>query len=97
MKNWQHPSYYREKEQLVIDCVTLDDQELQYFLRFLQCCELVGIDCKEKYRPHRVPMQFGYDQVLPSDFTTFEKGKFAKKIVPGRLFRAGVHKEKGDN
>ncbi|KAM7495561.1 hypothetical protein LguiB_030170 [Lonicera macranthoides] len=55
-----------------------------------QCYELVGIDCKERYRPHRVAMQFRYDQDLPSDFTTFEKGKFTKNFIPARFFRPGV-------
>lgn len=31
----------------------------------VQATELVGIDCKEKYQPQRVAMQFGLDQDIP--------------------------------
>ncbi|GJN36859.1 hypothetical protein PR202_gb25758 [Eleusine coracana subsp. coracana] len=35
------------------------------FARCLHPCELVGIDCIEKYRPHRVARQLGFDQDVP--------------------------------
>ncbi|KAK1297203.1 hypothetical protein QJS10_CPB15g01743 [Acorus calamus] len=33
--------------------------------RCLRACQLVGMDCIEQYLPHRVSMQFGYDQGVP--------------------------------
>lgn len=87
LKNWKHPSYYKETDQLMVDCSSLDDQDLRSFIRCLQCCELVGIDCKEKYQPHRVAMQFGMDQDLPGDFANFNISNY---FVPSRFCQPGV-------
>ncbi|CAN6304498.1 unnamed protein product [Urochloa humidicola] len=35
------------------------------FARCLRPCELVGMKCIEKYRPHRVARQLGFDQDVP--------------------------------
>ncbi|KAL6878248.1 hypothetical protein ACP4OV_012418 [Aristida adscensionis] len=35
------------------------------FARCLRACELVGMNCIEKYRPHRVARQLGFDQDVP--------------------------------
>ncbi|KAL6637606.1 hypothetical protein ACP70R_025178 [Stipagrostis hirtigluma subsp. patula] len=35
------------------------------FARCLHPCELVGMNCIEKYRPHRVARQLGFDQDVP--------------------------------
>ncbi|XP_039832843.1 uncharacterized protein LOC120693463 [Panicum virgatum] len=35
------------------------------FARCLRACELVGMKCIEKYRPHRVARQLGFDQDVP--------------------------------
>ncbi|CAM8896471.1 unnamed protein product [Rhodiola kirilowii] len=43
------------------------DDELQSFARCVRCCELVGINCTMQYLPHRVAMQFGFDQDIPLD------------------------------
>uniref|UniRef100_A0A6N2KA70 Aminotransferase-like plant mobile domain-containing protein n=1 Tax=Salix viminalis TaxID=40686 RepID=A0A6N2KA70_SALVM len=66
------------------------DGELHSFVICLHASELVGLDCKESYLPHRVAMQFGMDQDLPgepyrSDFT-FKNIRF---FVPSRTFLAG--------
>ncbi|KAJ6776478.1 PROTEIN MAIN-LIKE 2 [Salix koriyanagi] len=41
------------------------DGELHSFVICLHASELVGLDCKDSYLPHRVAMQFGMDQDLP--------------------------------
>ena len=39
--------------------------EMESVVQCLRAYELVWLDCQELYRPNRVAMQFGYDQVLP--------------------------------
>ncbi|PRQ31697.1 putative protein-serine/threonine phosphatase [Rosa chinensis] len=66
LTNWLHGSYYQAKELCCYDKTT--DQNLQSYVKCLCCAKLVGVeDCKEKYLPHRVAMQFGIDQDLPGD------------------------------
>ncbi|XWS51896.1 hypothetical protein CRYUN_Cryun11dG0021100 [Craigia yunnanensis] len=67
LKNWGHPSYYRETKFLAFD-YNDPDEDLKSFARCLHTSVLVGIDCEEEYLPHRVAMQFGYDQDLPAAF-----------------------------
>ncbi|XWS11205.1 hypothetical protein CRYUN_Cryun38cG0064200 [Craigia yunnanensis] len=67
LKNWGHPSYYKETKFLAFDYDD-PDEDLKSFARCLHTSVLVGIDCKEEYLPHRVAMQFGYDQDLPAAF-----------------------------
>ncbi|PKI67683.1 hypothetical protein CRG98_011896 [Punica granatum] len=58
---------------------------------FLQPCDLVGIGCREKYRPHRVAMQFGLDQDLPGD--SVSSGFGSENVVffiPPRSLQPGV-------
>uniref|UniRef100_A0A3Q7IIZ8 Aminotransferase-like plant mobile domain-containing protein n=1 Tax=Solanum lycopersicum TaxID=4081 RepID=A0A3Q7IIZ8_SOLLC len=38
---------------------------MESVVQCLRAYELVCLDCQELYRPNRVAMQFGYDQVLP--------------------------------
>ncbi|KAG9141682.1 hypothetical protein Leryth_019305 [Lithospermum erythrorhizon] len=60
--------YYREfADWLPINGKMSDDDDgtLESFAQCLRVCELQGIDCKELYQPHRVAMQFGYDQDVP--------------------------------
>ncbi|KAK6269716.1 hypothetical protein POUND7_006821 [Theobroma cacao] len=63
------------------------DEDLKSFARCLHTSLLVGLDCKEEYLPHRVAMQFGYDQDLPAAFPVcsmpWENARFA---VPPRSF-----------
>ncbi|RLM70104.1 hypothetical protein C2845_PM17G07720 [Panicum miliaceum] len=40
-------------------------KELQSFARYIHACNLIGMYCTEKYHPHRVARQFGYDQDVP--------------------------------
>ncbi|XVF78246.1 hypothetical protein PTKIN_Ptkin14bG0115200 [Pterospermum kingtungense] len=61
------------------------DEELKSFAICLQTSILVGIDCKEEYLPHRVAMQFGYDQDLLAAFpvSSISNDRFA--VVPRSL------------
>lgn len=43
----------------------MKEEELHSLARFVRASELVGLNCTEMYRPHRVAMQFGFDQDLP--------------------------------
>lgn len=64
MDQWMFPiSFYPDKE-AVVGSGNLN-VEVESFSRFLRPCQLVRIDCIEPYNPHRVAMQFGYEQVLP--------------------------------
>ncbi|KAK4714884.1 hypothetical protein R3W88_020791 [Solanum pinnatisectum] len=40
-------------------------REIMTFARLVRASELVGMDCVEQYNPHRVSMQFGFDQDVP--------------------------------
>ncbi|KAL7591283.1 hypothetical protein Lser_V15G35332 [Lactuca serriola] len=89
VKNWVHPSYYHDSREIVSDFMNLDD-ELQSFVRFLQPCELNGLNCKANYLPHRVAMQFGFDQDIPGDLSSYNLSKFVRLFVPSRSFLGGV-------
>ncbi|KAJ4726102.1 Serine/threonine-protein phosphatase 7 long form like [Melia azedarach] len=65
VQNKNLPKSYGEKKMRE----SIDDgcfEELESFARCLKISELVGIDCIEQYLPHRVAMQFGMDQDLPT-------------------------------
>jgi len=78
------------------------DNKMLSFVICLRCSELVGIDSIEQYLPHRVAMQFGMDQDVPSYVPRFNKTKviawknycrlISDKILyfPPRLFEADV-------
>ncbi|GLT59408.1 hypothetical protein SLA2020_322280 [Shorea laevis] len=67
VKNWDFPKFYVDEEQWIpVEC-QLDEQFIS-FSRFLRVGELVGMGCIEQYLPHRVAMQFGFDQDLPGIF-----------------------------
>ncbi|KAF9601211.1 hypothetical protein IFM89_017396 [Coptis chinensis] len=101
MKNWQHPSYYKEQGEWVVVSPNSNEELLSY-LRCLVPCELVGLDCIEQYAPHRVGMQFGMDQDIPGPFTRananseFAWRTYAKSIrnirfyIPPCLFESDV-------
>ncbi|CAO2148981.1 unnamed protein product [Urochloa humidicola] len=61
---------YRGKNVALLGCwVSGDDimrsKELQSFARYIRTCDLVGMYCIEKYHPHRVARQLGFDQDVP--------------------------------
>lgn len=94
LDNWHCRSiFYKEDEQLVFDCLSLDDELLSY-VSCLRVTELVGTDgCREKYLPNRVAMQFGMDQDVPSVGDVFNFNSSIEIIsifIPSRSFQAGV-------
>ncbi|KMS98431.1 hypothetical protein BVRB_4g091290 [Beta vulgaris subsp. vulgaris] len=92
LENWDHLPFYQETEQLISNCAVLDDCKLS-FARFLYPCRIDGLgnSCKEKYQPHRVAMQFGYDQDIPGEFrvSAAEWDKMGL-YIPSRTFEPGV-------
>ncbi|CAN6323443.1 unnamed protein product [Urochloa humidicola] len=44
------------------------------FARCVRPCELVGMNCIEKYRPHRVARQLGFDQDVPGNVVRVNSG-----------------------
>ncbi|MQL71922.1 hypothetical protein Taro_004254, partial [Colocasia esculenta] len=62
---WGRPSYYRQVSRWY-SVSAGDDLSLASLLRCLRAGELLGLDCVERYAPHRVAMQFGLDQDLPA-------------------------------
>ncbi|KAJ8425236.1 hypothetical protein Cgig2_014335 [Carnegiea gigantea] len=59
------PAFYRENAERVLVGSDFSEDVLA-LVRILRVCELVGMDSIEKYKPHRVAMQFGFDQDVPS-------------------------------
>lgn len=89
--NWQHSLYYAENEQFLSSRWNLDE-DIKSFLQFLQPCELVGIGCIEKCRPHRVAMQFGLDQDLPGDSADCDFGsENVAFFIPPRSLQPGAY------
>ncbi|CAO2833527.1 unnamed protein product [Amaranthus hypochondriacus] len=94
LKKWEQIQwpFYDELDQIVSDYADLDDPLLS-FRRFLYTCELNGHEMKykEMYQPHRVAMQFGYDQDLPGQFIVpaFDCDKVGF-YIPSRSFCSGI-------
>ncbi|KAB2605913.1 hypothetical protein D8674_005630 [Pyrus ussuriensis x Pyrus communis] len=78
------------------------NDELLSFIRCLIVSELVGLGTIEHYLPHRVAMQFGFDQDIPCSITRLfhnsdtawkyynNEIKNVKLYLPCRLFEADV-------
>ncbi|KAK2387266.1 serine/threonine-protein phosphatase 7 long form protein [Trifolium repens] len=93
--------FYPNDEILVPFMKDLDKKMLS-FVMCLRVSELVGFDCIEKYLPHRVAMQFGIDQDVPSFVPRFNETKeiawnnYCRPIsdkhlyFPSRFFEADV-------
>ncbi|CAD5163703.1 unnamed protein product [Musa acuminata subsp. malaccensis] len=64
LENWSRPSFYKDIGVWICGDAS-KDEELRSFAQCLRAAELVGVDCIEQYLPHRVAMQFGFDQDLP--------------------------------
>ncbi|XP_047307439.1 uncharacterized protein LOC124910800 [Impatiens glandulifera] len=92
---------YGKKVVRVFDSYYLDREVLEDFVRCIRVSELVGVevDCIEQYLPHRVGMQFGFDQDIPVGEVAREDGtseiawrNYARPIVdhvinvPTRLY-----------
>ncbi|GKV15655.1 hypothetical protein SLEP1_g26425 [Rubroshorea leprosula] len=89
--NWEFPKFYGEDEMWVSIDSCLDD-ELLAFARCLRVSALVGLTTVEQYLPHRVALQFGMDQDLPSCVTRsnwspeIAWGDYSKPVGGGRLY-----------
>ncbi|XP_018623190.1 uncharacterized protein [Nicotiana tomentosiformis] len=101
VKNWDINKFYKEREEYVVVGPKLG-REILIFARFVRASELVGVDCVEQYNPHRVSMQFGFDQDVPAcvnhatdnpkiAWSNYSRPiKDAKLYVPSRLFESDV-------
>ncbi|XP_071725811.1 protein MAINTENANCE OF MERISTEMS-like [Rutidosis leptorrhynchoides] len=95
LKNWLQPLYYQDTDKILTDSLSLDD-DLQTFARFLKPCEINWLNCKEKYLPHHVAMQFGYDQDIPGDVSSYKVKKCVNFMIPSRSFQPQVSKRYAD-
>ena len=89
---------YRDDEQWVV----VDSDETESYARCLRVSWLVGSGHIEQYLPHRVAMQFGYDQdvpprvVLPNQSPETAWRSYRRRIrgtklyIPPRLFESDV-------
>ncbi|XP_042504181.1 uncharacterized protein LOC122080968 [Macadamia integrifolia] len=94
LTNWCSPPFYMEREEWVSQGPN-GDVQLESFAHCFLASELVGIDGKEHYLPHRVAMQFGLDQDIPGHFgltrgNCSEPLKFAMFFIPSRHFKSDV-------
>ncbi|CAI9117790.1 OLC1v1019275C1 [Oldenlandia corymbosa var. corymbosa] len=102
LTNWNPKKLYQEHEQYIIVTPNIDS-EVETLVRCWRTSELVGFDCKEQYLPHRVGMQFGFDQDVPGFVERWNghTDEFAwnhynrpirdeKLYIPARLFEADV-------
>lgn len=66
VENWSFPKFYMETEKRVLVGDGLEHyKDLLSFSICLRVTEVVGFDTRKQYLPHRVAMQFGYDQDIP--------------------------------
>lgn len=95
VNNFKFPKFYLED-----DCWVRvrPDETIVAFGRCLRFAKLVGLDCIEPYYPHRVALQFGYDQdvpgVVPARIETPELAwkDYIRPIADGMLyFPARLH------
>ncbi|KAK1369294.1 Aminotransferase-like, plant mobile domain-containing protein [Heracleum sosnowskyi] len=83
---------YKDNEQWVV--VESDAEES--YARCLRASELVGLGYIEQYLPHRVAMQFGFDQDIPPLVMKLGLGSYDRPIrgvklyIPPRLFESDV-------
>ncbi|KAK1379064.1 hypothetical protein POM88_025808 [Heracleum sosnowskyi] len=81
--------------------VSIESDELESFARCLKASALVGLTSTEQYLPHRVSMQFGFDQDLPLDVVESSESpntqssyetpiRGVKLYIPPQLFESGV-------
>ncbi|XP_021758871.1 uncharacterized protein LOC110723805 [Chenopodium quinoa] len=76
--------------------------DLESYVRILRNSKLVGLNCVEQYLPHRVSMQFGFDQDIPcvfprvSDSLNLAWNDYNRPVgdvklyIPSRLFESDV-------
>ncbi|XP_006366056.1 uncharacterized protein [Solanum tuberosum] len=94
VKNWDVKRFYKEREEYVVVGPNMG-REILIFARLIRASELVGMDCVELYNPHRVCMQFGFDQDVPGcvnhAWRNYDRPiKDANLYIPSRLFESDV-------
>ncbi|XP_010324318.1 uncharacterized protein [Solanum lycopersicum] len=102
VKNWDISRFYKERDEYVVVGPNIG-REIMTFARLVRASELVGMDCVEQYNPHRVSMQFGFDQDVPdcvnhaSDYipkiawTNYNRPiKDVKLYIPSRFIESDV-------
>jgi hypothetical protein len=67
--------FYPNDEILVPLKEDLMDEQMRSFVICLRVSELVGLESIEQYLPHRVAMQFGFDQDVPGHVSRFNVTK----------------------
>ncbi|XP_074271300.1 uncharacterized protein LOC141595223 isoform X2 [Silene latifolia] len=94
IENWSLPRFYVNSGMWV---VVDSDEEWKLFARCLMVGQLNGLDCVENYNPHRVALQFGFDQDIPksSSYTLDEVGyrmdfEGLKMYLPPRLHEGDI-------
>ncbi|CAN0871249.1 Protein MAINTENANCE OF MERISTEMS [Linum grandiflorum] len=102
LSNWDFAKFYGEEARWVLLKSGSDDEDLVDLARCVRVSSLVGMDSIEKYFPHRVAMQFGFDQDIPGDCDSNESCQIdawrdyctdlggVRLYVPPRLFEADV-------
>ncbi|CAO2813819.1 unnamed protein product [Amaranthus hypochondriacus] len=103
LRNWDFPKFYCKDGIGMWVLIDSDvNEELLSFVRCLRVSELVGCDCVMQYLPHRVGMQFGLDQDIPSSvprcnadvelaWACYSKPVVGLKLyLPPRLFEGDV-------
>lgn len=101
LSNWCKPDFYKDNGEWVRG-ESVRDEGLNSFAKCLRVCELVALDCIERYLPHRVAMQFGLDQDIPHSisransrweeaWSTYEIGKKNLAVYcPSRSSDSGI-------
>ena len=94
--------FYPKDETLVPFKKDLVVEKMLSFVVFLRVSELVGFESIEQYLPHRVAMQFGFDQDVPSYVSRLNETKaiawknYSRPLsdtslyFPSRYFEAGI-------
>ncbi|KAL9232363.1 hypothetical protein vseg_007484 [Gypsophila vaccaria] len=91
LENWEILPFYEENEQVLDDFMDFPCSDMPSYGWFCKSCVLVGVKGKEEYNPHRVAMQFGFDQDLPGEMDVSETSVDQVGFwVPSRNFHPGM-------
>ena len=95
-------AFYPNDEMLVPFKKDLIVEQMLSFVIFLRVSELVGFESIEQYLPHRVSMQFGFDQDVPGHVSRLNETKaiawknYSRPLsdtnlyFPSKFFEAGI-------
>nr|XP_011462096.1 PREDICTED: uncharacterized protein LOC105350834 [Fragaria vesca subsp. vesca] len=84
IENWKLPNYFSEKEKWVVISPGMNDDELLSFSICLRVNELFGFGTTQQYHPHRVALQFGYDQDIPAFGAPLKHNTYEILYIPSR-------------